>query len=254
MKQTIKKWALRFVLSGLLVLALLITFILNPSFLYAEKTVVGNCNIYHDVAIDSSLIGRLKEASEIIKTSTLFDAGLKYDICLNDGSYYPSLVKFILDEPIGTTFYNKLVFFGTINFKENYGLLNHKKWNMAELIAHSQTHCLQFKKFGLWKSNPIAGYPNWKWEGYAEYISRKLTNNNNLTINIGKLVETEKAENDNWIQFADGTGCIFSFYKMRLMVQYCIEIKKMNIEQLLKDKTTEELVTKEMIDWYKMKW
>jgi hypothetical protein len=35
------------------------------------------------------------------------------------------------------------------------------------------THCYQYKKLGLLGSNPIANIPAWKWEGYAEYASRK---------------------------------------------------------------------------------
>lgn len=251
MKQIIKKWILRLTIGGVVLLILLLTIILNPSLLYANKTTVGNCNIYHNLPLDSLLLTRLKEASKIIESSELFDTKLKYDICLNDGSKYPTLIKLILDEPIGTTFYNKIVFFGTINFKENYGLEGNNKWNIAELIAHSQTHCLQFNKLGLWKSNPIADYPNWKWEGFAEYTSRALTKNNELVTNIDKLNKAENSENNNWIEFSDNTGSTLIFYKRRLLVQFCIEIEKLNFEDLLRDTSTQEMTTQKMMNWYK---
>jgi hypothetical protein len=253
MMQAIKRWTFRVIVSGLFLLVLLISLVLNPSFLYAHKTIVGNCYIYHNAPVDSMLIVRLQEASEISKSSELFDPSLKYDVCLNDGSFYPSLIKKILVEPIGTTFYNKIVFWGTINFKENYGVEENHKWNMTELIAHTQVHCLQFNKLGLWKSNPIAGYPNWKWEGYAEYISRKTTVKNELKTNIETLIETEKIKNKEWIEFSDGTGSSITFYKRRLLVQFCSDIKKMNFEQLLKDTTSEEVIQQEMMSWYTRK-
>jgi hypothetical protein len=250
MKKIITKWILRLTLGGLALFVLLLSFLLNPSLLYANKTIVGNCNVYHNLPLDSLLLIRIIDASKIIKSSELFDNKLKYDICLNDGSKYPALVKLILDEPIGTTFYNKIVFLGTINFKDNYGLEGKNKWNITQLIAHSQTHCLQFNKLGLWKSNPIANYPVWKWEGYAEYISRNNTNNTNLIANIEKLMNAENLDNNNWINFSDSTGSTLTFYKRRLLVQFCTEIKKLNFEQLLKDTTSQEMTTLAMINWY----
>jgi hypothetical protein len=250
MKKLIKKWLLRFTLSGLFLLFLLVTFVLYPSLLYANKTSIGNCNIYHNTPIDSMLIIRLNEAGEIVKSSELFDANLKFDICLNDGSRYPSLIKMILDEPIGTTFYNKIVFFGKINVKENYGLEDKNKWNLTQLIAHSQIHCLQFNKLGVWKSNPIANYPTWKWEGFAEYSSRKETISNNLITNIYKLLIIENSTNHSWVEFSDNTGSSLMFYKRRVLVQFCTDIKRMNFEQLLKDTTTEGVVEEQMMSWY----
>jgi hypothetical protein len=249
-KQVIKKWILRLTILGLVFIVLILTFILNPSLLYANKTTIGNCNIYHNQPVDSFLIFRLKDASEIIKSSELFDTKLKYDICLNDGSKYPSLIKLIFDEPIGTTFYDKIVFLGTINFKENYGLESENKWNITELIAHSQTHCLQFNKLGLRKSNPIADYPNWKWEGYAEYTSRTLTAENNLVTNIDKLIKAENSKNNNWIDFSDNTGSTLTFFKRRLLVQFCTEIENMSFEQLIKDTTSQDITTEKMMSWY----
>lgn len=251
MKQPPKKWLLRLTLSGLFLLALLVSFILYPSLLYAHKTTAGNCCVYHNSDLDRNVIIRLAEAAVIIKSTELYDDNLKYDICLNDGSWYPSLMKMIFNEPIGTTFYNKIVFWGTINFKDNYGLVSDHKWNMTQLIAHLETHCLQFNKLGFWKSNPIAGYPDWKWEGYAEYVARKYVNNNHLAENIDRLVQAEKSGHTDWISFSDGTGASVTFYKRWLLVQFCSDIKKMDFEQLLKDTTSEEVVRKEMMIWYK---
>ena len=250
MKQSIKKWTLRLSVSGLLLLVLLASFILNPSFLYAHKTIIGNNTIYHNAPIDSIVKIRLQDASEIIKSSELYDANLKYDICLNDGSFYPEFIHSLFDDPFIATFYNKIIFWGVINFKDNYGLDNGHKWNMAQAIAHAQIHCLQFNKLGLWKSNPLAGQPNWKWEGYAEYIARKQSINNNLKTNLYNLVKAEKLQNNNWIEFSDSTGSSILFYKRRLMVQFCAEVKKMNFEQLLEDTATEEIIMTEMMSWY----
>ena len=252
MKNNIKKWALRFGLIGLFLFILLVTFIFYPSLLYTHKTIVGNCNIYHNAPIDSIVIKSLETASEISKSSELYDSDLKYDICLNDGSLYPLLIQKFIDDPFGATFYNKIIFWGAFSFKDNYGLQEGHKWNLTKCIAHDMVHCLQYNKLGFWKSNPIAGYPSWKWEGYAEYISRKTTTTSSLDSNIYHLIQSEKKDT-TWIEFSDGTGSSIKFYKRRLLVQFCCEIKRMSFELLLKDTTTEEIETKEMMHWYRDK-
>ncbi|HTA82072.1 MAG TPA: hypothetical protein VK783_04015 [Bacteroidia bacterium] len=252
MKHSIKKWAFRLALSGLFFVILLITFILNPSLLYAHKTIVGICNIYHNGPLDSIVLVRLNDAIEISKSSELYDPHLQYDICLDDGSLYPALIRKFIDDDFSATFYNKTVFWGTFSFKDNYGVQDGHKWNLTQSTAHGFIHCQQFNKLGFFKSNPIAGYPSWKWEGYAEYISRKLVPNNSLDSNINKLVQAEKKDT-NWIEFPDGTGSTIKFYKRRLLVQFCSEIKKMDFEQILKDTSKENVVMNKMMTWYKMK-
>ena len=86
---------------------------------------------------------------------------------------YPSLIEMIQGQAFAWGFYNKVVLNGKLNCKENCVELNGYKWNLIQLIAHEETHCLQFHKFGIWKSNPVASNPKWKWEGYAEYVARQ---------------------------------------------------------------------------------
>ncbi len=147
-------------------------------------------------------------------------------------------------------FYDKVVLMGNANYKDNYVELNGYKWNYTQLLAHEEIHCLQFHKFGLWKSNPIAKVPEWKWEGYPEYVARRNDNNNCLISNIDKLLKTEKTDNNNWILFDDSTGTVIPYYKNWLLLQYCLDIKKMSYSQLLKDTTNNQTTTQHMMKWY----
>ena len=113
-------------------------------------------------------------------------------ICLNDGSNYPKLMQTIRGKAFAWGFYDKVVLQGTANYNYNYVELNGYKWNLTQLLAHEMTHCLQFDKLGLWKSNPIANIPNWKWEGYAEYVSRQNADQKNVSKNIAHLLRLRK--------------------------------------------------------------
>ena len=248
MKRQIKKWTLRLAATGLLIAGLLLTIILKPILTYANKTTHKNFSIYHNKTIDPLLISRLDQATVLLETSEFYNNNHKLDICLNDGSTYPTIIKTIRGQAFAWGFYDKVVMQGTMNCKDNFVELNGYKWNLTQLLAHEMTHCLQFDKLGFWGSKPIANIPNWKWEGYAEYVSRQNADQKDLSKNIKRFIATDK---NNWeIKFADSTIIPREYYSYWILVQYCLDIKKMNYQQLLTDTTSEQSVKQEMMKWY----
>ena len=248
MKRKIKKWTLRLTVTGLFIAGLLLVIILNPVLTYANKTIHNNYTIFHNKPIDQTLTIKLDKATELLKASEFYNSKLQLDICLNDGSKYPKLMQIIRGKAFAWGFYDKVVLQGTSNVNGNYIELNGYKWNLTQLLAHEMTHCLQFDKLGLWKSKPLANIPNWKWEGYAEYVSRQNTDQKDLSKNIARFLAKDKK---NWaITFADSTIAPREYYDYWTLVQYCMDIKKMNYKQLLADTTTEQTVRQEMMRWF----
>lgn len=110
------------------------------------------------------------------------------------------------------------------------------------------THCLQFNYLGLWKSNPVAEIPDWKWEGYAEYLSRQHADQKDLKLNISRL---QRHPENTWeITLDDNTIAPRNYYEYWILVQYCLDVKKFTYRQLLNDTTSEQLVSQEMLNWY----
>jgi hypothetical protein len=137
---------------------------------------------------------------------------------------------------------------GNADFKDNFVELNSYKWNAAQLLAHEMVHCLQYNKLGFWRSNPVADIPTWKWEGYAEYISRQDAGQKDLLKNIARFIATEK---NNWeINFADGTIAPSVYYDYWTLMQYCMDIKKMSYIQILADTASEQTIRQEMMRWF----
>ena len=248
MKRQIKKWTIRLAATGLLIAGLLLIIILNPILTYANKTTHRNFSIYHNKAIDPLLISALDQATVLVQTSEFYNNNLDLDICLNEGSSYPTIIKTLRGRAFAWGFYNKVVLQGTMNCKDNFVELNGYKWNLIQLLAHEMTHCLQFNKLGFWKSKPIANIPNWKWEGYAEYVSRQNADQKNLLKNIERFIATGQ---NNWgIKFTDSTVSPRAYYSYWIIVQYCLDKKKMSYQQLLTDTTSEQIIKREMIKWY----
>ena len=253
MKQIVRKWVLRLSATGLLSVALLVGIILNPAILYANKTEVGSHTVYHNAPLNDAFFSAFSDAISWIEQSELYHNNIALDVCLDDGSYYPALMEKVRGRAFGWGFSNKAVLKGAMNYQKNTVEKSGYAWNLSQLIAHEATHCLQFLKFGLWGSNPIAGHPHWKWEGYAEYVSRKEPEQQNLVSNISRELEQELADPDGWdITFLDGTIAPRQYYHGWLLMQYCLDIKKISYQRLLADSTIdEELVEEEMMDWYK---
>ena len=248
MKRKIKKWTLRLTVTGLFIAGLLLVIILNPILTYANKTVHNNYTIFHNKPIDQTLTIKLDKATELLKASEFYNSKLQLDICLNDGSKYPKLMQIIRGKAFAWGFYDKVVLQGTSNVNGNYIELNGYKWNLTQLLAHEMTHCLQFDKLGLWKSKPLANIPNWKWEGYAEYISRQNTDQKDLSKNIARFLATDK---NNWaITFADSTIAPRKYYDYWTLVQFCMDIKKMTYKQVLTDITSEQIIRQQMMIWF----
>lgn len=251
MKKQVKRWAFRLVFTSLLLLGLLVTFMLSPVLLYANKTVIGNYSIYHNKPLRPMLVFRLAQSASLIKSSELYDSNLKMDVCLKDGSAYPGLVEKVMGRDLLSSFYNKLVFTGDeVNFDNDYILFCEHKWNLTQMLAHAQVHCLAFHAYGPWKSNPIGKHPEWKWEGYPEYIARQSAQLGNLQKGIKTLLGIQRDNNAGWMTLPDSTETLVHYFKYRLLIQYCLEIKKMTFVSLLQDTTREETVRLHMMGWY----
>lgn len=232
----------------LFIAGLLLIIVLNPILTYAKKNTHNNYTVFHNKTLDTALFIRLDQATELFKTSEFYSPTLRLEICLNDGSKYPSLIRTLRGRAFAWGFYNKVVLQGIANVKDNYVELNGYKWNLTQLLAHEITHCLQFDKLGFWKSKPIANIPNWKWEGYAEYVSRQNADQKDLSKNIERLIASDKT---SWeITFTDSTMAPREYYDNWTLVQYCMDIKKMTYKQILADTASEQTVRQEMMHWF----
>jgi hypothetical protein len=233
-------------------MGLLFGVVLNPSLLYANRTIINQYSIYHEAELNEELLARLANITVIVRKSELYDSNFNIDICLNDGSLYPRLLEKIRGQAFAWGFYNKVVLQGKVDCKNNTIELNGNNWNFEHLLAHEAVHCFQYNELGFWNSNPIANLPTWKWEGYAEYISRQGKDQSSLHENIESLKKFEKENKDAWAYiFMDGTISPIAYYRDRLLVRYCLNIKQLSFIDLLQDTTKKEQIESEMMSWMK---
>lgn len=250
MKRKIKIWTLRVVLTVIGVSGFLFAIILYPTLTYANKTQYANFTIYHNQTLSPNFTSVLDQVNILLKKSDIYSKNLKLDLCLNDGSMYPAIIKTLRGPAFAWGFYNKIVLQGSLNSQKNYVELNGYKWNLVQLLTHESVHCLQFEKFGLLDSKPIADIANWKWEGYAEYISRQNESQTNLIKNLDRFDQSDENSWEIWL--SDSTICPRDYYRHWNLVHYCIHVKRWSFSEILQDSTSEKMVFSEMTRWYQI--
>ena len=234
-----------------LIVILLVAIILSPSSLYAHKTMLGKTRLYHQGAISKGTLTALNSALRLTSAFELSNEEASFDICMSDGSFYPDIVKLLTGQAFARGFADKVVVFGAVDPERGLVNMNGWSWNLEQLMAHELTHCLQYRRYGFGGSNPVAGHANWKWEGYPEYVARRHSDQTSLGINVKRKLEQDVADPKRWAyKFSDGTISPKSYYEAWLLVQYCMDVRKMSFDQILSDNHSEAQMKEEMMNWY----
>ena len=251
MKKQIKKWSLRITVTCFFIAGLLLLIILEPVLSYGNKSSHGKFSVFHSSAYNEYINLRLDEAEALLQSSEIYNSDLHLDICLNDGSFYPGLIEALRGRAFAWGFADKVVLRGKADFKNNFVELSEYRWRLKELLAHEMIHCLQANKLGFWNSKPVKNIPDWKWEGYAEYISRQHSDLNNLADNLRSMEKFTPGVEDSWcIYLADSTIIPRDYFNHLILLQYCMDVRKMSFLNLLKDTTSEVVIKEEMKNWF----
>ncbi len=240
---------------GLLVWTCLL---LNPSWSYANKTQVDFISIYHNQSLEAETEDIIQNAVDLLKKSDLFNDQLSIQFCLNDDKLYPNLHPFA-GQPLAYAFLNKTIAkncrfnFGA-NTAETQWAVNQdevRKFNLTWLLAHEFTHNLQYQAKRNYVIRSTMGSLNWKLEGHAEYIAREFKGDGLLKTKIDRFLVEEQKEFKGLpvFELADGTQQILSYYKYALAIQYLMEEKGLDFNQVCEYETDLDVLFDEMISW-----
>jgi hypothetical protein len=245
-----RKWTLSVLASGGGLLLGLLALLLHPGVLYAHQTITRQYILYHNRPLDPALLPRLAQARHLVQASDVFDKTLRLEVCLNDGSWYPRLVQAIWSPAFAWSFSNKVVLNGQVNAPANRLTFRTYAWNLTALLAHEMTHCYQVHHLGWWRSNPLARYPIWKWEGYAEYVARRPGSLQVLRAQLARLQRAEQAEPARWdLQVGDGSSTSREYTIYFVLTAYCLDVKHLTFQQLLQDSTSQQATRQQLVAW-----
>ena len=121
---------------------------------------------------------------------------------------------------------------------------NSIEWlNLIQIISHEGAHSQ------MYKDHSIVGFmktPSWINEGYAEYISYKPIRENQNYFLSELFIKYESA-NDFWVKTEFGSMTPKLYLRDRILIEYLIDIRKMDILSIIKDQSLKpEMILEEM--------
>jgi len=256
MNKKFRKILKRMLFMLLIIISALVTIILFPQLVFANKMKYKNFKVCSNDKINPGIKIPLDNAIALVQRSELYDSSYKYNIILCHNTFYNKIDDLLGIGPAARGRPNNVIIKVRIDPTSNLAFATFPKEcevNLTYLFAHEMIHCLQIKKYRIIKFNPFRQPELWKVEGYPEYISRKTklsSKDYSLANEIERYVNLENKATDIWILTEEG-GCEFPnyYYKGRLMVEYLMDIKHMSYDQILKDSVSETTIFKEMIKW-----
>lgn len=239
--------------------AIWILFILNPQWSYANKTQFDFVTIHHNQELEKDTEKVIMESIRLIKGSDLFHDDVSLDLCLNDDNIYPHLHP-LVGNPLGFSLLKNLVVIKNCKPSFNRNIVEtewaanefeYRKFKLSWLLAHEFTHNLQFRNNPWYQIKSTMGNINWKLEGHAEYVSRAYKNDGKLKEKILQFLEEQQKEHTGFpvIELEDGTKQILSYFKYGLIVQYLLEQKKLNFNDISNTELSMEELYAEMLEW-----
>ncbi|MEM8890902.1 MAG: hypothetical protein AAGD28_23200, partial [Bacteroidota bacterium] len=232
----VKKWLFRGMVASVFAFILLIGFMLNPSLSYAHQSTIEGVKVYHNQKLDPELENIIRNSKARIKASQLYSDQINFQLCLKDGSNYPSMIETILGEDVIRSFSNINVVLAETDPTFHYLSWRGHVFRYDQFLAHVMVHNLQFHHHGLWGSNPLAGYPEWKWEGYADYVVL------GKQYSLKELVLAYEATADDpyvFVQLQDDEGSLKLHIRFLILTKYCLDIRKLTYQEFMEKELDE---------------
>lgn len=226
-----------------------LTLLFFPSWLYASETDLGQVQVYHQQPLPNGFEEVVKESLAVIRNSELYTPAFKTELCLNDGSLYPKLVKTALGDDVFRAFVDKAVMLGDFSADSRHMQAWGRELSTVQFLSHAFVHNLQYQYHGFSGANPIGRHPEWKWEGYAEYM---VLGQEHTLDHYLDLMESE-ANPFEWVAMGNGKSTIRMHLEFMQLTKYCFEQKGWSYHEFMSDDTSKAQLTQEMEQWYKTK-
>jgi hypothetical protein len=257
MRKIIKRILASSLIIGLVTISGLVTIILFPKPLFANKLEYGQFAVYSNTVINNDIKVILDDAADLVKHSELYDPTIRFDIYLSYNTLFNKIDDALIGHGPSARATNKYVTFKVaVDVRKNlfFPTFYQKcEGKLSYLLAHEIVHVLQENKYGKMKFNAFIHPAYWKLEGYPEYVARqqvRLSQDYSLMKEIDRYIELESTATDIWIPIEEG-GCKVPnyYFKGRLMTEYLMDIKHFSYDDILADTASENTIYEEMIKW-----
>jgi hypothetical protein len=211
--------------------------IIFPQFLFANELSYKNFQVYSRQPLDGNIERVLDLAEARLAKSPIYDREMTQRIFISDlYALYTFLGPFSRKAFANTIPVAGHIRVGKIDAKHDLVFRNSDADNQRSLsgvLAHEVTHNLIRKRFGL--INSFTSLPNWKDEGYCEYVAGEGT----LSFEEGVRRWKENPNDESR----------YAYFKYHQMVKYLLDVEKISVEELFNESFDKKKLEAKVYDY-----
>jgi len=196
--------------------------LIYPQILFAHEVSYKNFTVYSRQPIDANVNVVLDKVEVRLASSPLYSTDVKPKIFLTNSQRFYSMLSLYISWnsfargyallPTSNVFVNETDVGQDLVFRQ---LATFNQRSLSGVLSHEVTHLLIKKRYGYVKNVTL---PEWKREGYCEYVSGGTT----LDYETGARMWKANPQN--------GTG--YQYFKYYLMVKYLLENENLTVDEL----------------------
>lgn len=238
----LKKGLLILSIPAFLIMLVVIGF-LYPGWAYAKQTDYQAFTIYHDTRLEEGWDELLDGVGERLLKTGIHEESLRFNICLKDGSVYPDIIEAVAGESFAFAGVNVIILQSQPNVLTGVATRGELIYDLTTLLTHEAVHCQEYRHQGFWGSNPLAGHPTWKWEGFAELTGR----GSEFLQDSQQVTQLWRAASEGgWVNLEDGTMVHSSYLRFALLSKLCLDANDGDFDRFLADQRPDSFWRVEM--------
>ena len=234
---------------------ILVALIQYPSLFIKKSAEYKSFEIYSNdnIALSENVKSILDSVLANLKESKFRKEDDKYKLYFVRGTLYEKLIRLFGAKNLASSKYSTHIYSATPDFR--IGKLirtnNDYDWlNLVQIITHE---CIQTQMYSDYSNFGIMQTPSWIIEGYCDYISYSPIRNQN-SYDLSSLFNKLENNNEEWIRTEYNTMTPRHYATSRLLIEFLIDVKGLEITEIISDKSLEpEKVYEEIRDYFKDK-
>lgn len=248
-----KKNIIRLVIFCISVIILIFTLAHFPSLFFRKNFNYKSFQIHYskqEIILDENVKSCLDSVDSILRKSPLFNQGQKHHLYFTRGTTYEKIMRLIGKKNMAfATPRNNQIYSAIPDFNKGIIHRNHNEievMNMIQVFSHEAVHNqmrLVYSRMG------IPTTPYWINEGFCEYVAYSPIRNEE-SYELKKLVEKLESNDDFWIKTEYNAFSPREYIYFRIIMEYLIDVKSMDIHEIIADHTLEPHIVYEEIKLY----
>ena len=246
------KWIGAIVGVIIILILLVIGIIATPGPLFPEKKQYGSITVYSEIPIGQETDSIMSEVLRRLKAVPIYDPNIKFNLCLcstQDKFTFFSRLTVRENRIMGFCLFGSAYI--NVDFIKELAIRTGgqpkyltREGSVVHVATHELMHGYITDTYGSFASRYL---PEWKVEGYCEYGVNHFIAPRDSGYSVPERIDVYL--DDSW--WNSTTEVHRPHYVWGLMMEYLINIRGLNFEQVMSDSITKEDIFPEMMNWRK---